>query len=334
MLNIINCNVRSYQRNCDQFLPLFDKSKPHVICLNETWFTSEYQADIPYYSSFHTIRPDRLSGGVSIFVHESITSRKLTIFSFSNDDIEICSVELIINGETLIVVAVYRPHSGTVEKFTDELENIIQNQSLRKHRWCIGGDFNIDILRENNQNSRFFNMFNSYHFFPVINRPTRFSQVENHRDSLLDHIWTNSLTMLNSGIIDFDATDHCPTFIQIPVHTISSIDNNEKVKIIFRVNNEINRQLFHDTLAGVDWQFLSFYSVDESMTLFIEKINSIYRSIFPTKMKLIPRQKALNPWINPRLEKLINMKSTYFQLLKIGSISKEENNFFKNRVKN
>ena len=41
----------------------------------------------------------------------------------------------------------------------------------------------------------------------------------------------------------------------------------------------------------------------------------------------------LNPWFTRQLGDLINMKSTYFNLLRDGVISKEENNRFKNKVK-
>ena len=116
----------------------------------------------------------------------------------------------------MIIGAVYRPHSGTIENFTDELETVIQTS--RNSRWCLAGDFNLDLMKQNNEISRFVNMLHTYYFFPAINQPTRFSPNDVNMSSLLDQIWTNSLSILCSGIISFDQTDHCPTFIQIPIN--------------------------------------------------------------------------------------------------------------------
>ena len=39
------------------------------------------------------------------------------------------------------------------------------------------------------------------------------------------------------------------------------------------------------------------------------------------------------PWIGPQIKKLIAAKSNYFQLLKLGLISRSDNNKFNNKVK-
>ena len=329
MLNILSCNVRSFKKNSTGFLPLIDKAKPHVLVLTETWFSPDFQCNIPNYTAYHTVRSDRRSGGSSVYVHNTINSRKLSNFCVINNSIEICSVEILINREPMHIVAVYRPHSGTIENFTDEFETVIQTS--RNSRWCLAGDFNLDLMKQNNEILRFVNMLHTYHFFPAINQPTRFSPNDVNISSLLDQIWTNSLSILCSGILSFDQTDHCPTFIQIPINI--NIKTNEKIEISFRVNNENTRSIFRNKLIDIDWSFLNLLDVNVAMNQFTEKLNSLYCSVFPLKSKFIPAHKALNPWINPDLEKLIDMKSTYFELLRMGSITKQENNVFKNKVK-
>ena len=48
---------------------------------------------------------------------------------------------------------------------------------------------------------------------------------------------------------------------------------------------------------------------------------------------MVSSKVCLNPWMTPDLHKLIEAKSNYFHLYKIGAVTNEENNRFKNRVK-
>ena len=51
------------------------------------------------------------------------------------------------------------------------------------------------------------------------------------------------------------------------------------------------------------------------------------------KTKLVSKKKASNPWFTPEISKLVQLKSVYFNMLRLELISKEENNCFKNRLK-
>ena len=195
MLNIINFNIRSFNKNSTSFLPVLEKSSPHVLILTETWFTTEYQASIPNYESYHTVRSDRQSGGVSIYIRDGLISRKIPELCYVNCDIEICTVEVSIDKEPIYFIGIYRPHSGTIERFTLEFERILQNPLFRNRRCCSAGDFNHNLLNES-MNTQFVNTLQSHHFFPVITKPTRFPANDNHSPSLIDHIWFNSLNIV------------------------------------------------------------------------------------------------------------------------------------------
>ena len=76
MLNILNYNVRSFECNKSHFLPLIEKASPSIFISTETWLNDSYLPNIDGYDSYHTVRNDRQSGGVSIFVNESLNSKK------------------------------------------------------------------------------------------------------------------------------------------------------------------------------------------------------------------------------------------------------------------
>ena len=333
MFNILNYNIRSFNKNANSFLPIIEKSDPHIVILSETWFKDEFQSPITNFNDYHTVRSDRQSGGVSVYVKDTLLSRKVPELSYVNSDIEICTVEIKVNGELILIIGIYRPHSGTVDAFSGELERVFQNPLFRATRCCVAGDFNICLLQNNFNNSQFVNTFQSHHYFPVITKPTRFSPNDNHLPSLLDHIWYNSLNIFESGIVSFDLTDHCPTFLQIPLPNLDSVDNNDNVKITFRLNNETNRDCFRQKVRDFDWASLSSNNIDVYVEKFSKKLDDLYCSSFPLKTKYIPKRKAMNPWFTPDLSELTRQKSTYFDLYRLGAITKEENNRFKNKVK-
>ena len=74
MFNIVNYNVRSFRTNIEYFLPLIEKSNIYALVLTETWFSDAYQGSIVNYNSYHTIRSNRQSGGVSVFVDKKVNS--------------------------------------------------------------------------------------------------------------------------------------------------------------------------------------------------------------------------------------------------------------------
>ena len=59
----------------------------------------------------------------------------------------------------------------------------------------------------------------------------------------------------------------------------------------------------------------------------------MYCHAFPLKTKYVSGKQSINPWMTPNLNKLIHIKSKYFNLYRLGFINKSENNYFKNKVK-
>ena len=155
MLNLISYNIRSFNANSTAFLPIVEQSTPDVIILSETWYTDDFQANIDNYEAHHIVRSDRQSGGISVYVDDSIRSRRIDELSFANLNIEVCTVQLLLDAETIFVIGIYRPHIGTIEAFSSELEIILQNSLIRNKKCITAGDINLCLMRNNNDTSRF-----------------------------------------------------------------------------------------------------------------------------------------------------------------------------------
>ena len=85
----------------------------------------------------------------------------------------------------------------------------------RENAFCyLLGDFIINFLAANKHNTpnEVINLFLSFCFVPLIDRPTR---VTEHPASLIDNIFTNAITLdesekVKSGILFTDISDHFP----------------------------------------------------------------------------------------------------------------------------
>ena len=89
---------------------------PGILVLNETWLKEDNcdYAKINGYSSFHTIRENNRSGGVSIFYKSDINVQLINVMNISTESIECCEMKVALKREEYFLLAVYRPHSGTV----------------------------------------------------------------------------------------------------------------------------------------------------------------------------------------------------------------------------
>ena len=138
-LSLISYNIRSFAANSDTMFSMFnDNCFPDILCLCETWFSSETTQDIDGCKCYHVIRPTRRSGGVSVYVRNSIRSELVQYHSYCSDFIEICTVKIVIGQFSCFVfLAVYRPHSGTVDEFISALNEIFNDSELEPFEYLF-----------------------------------------------------------------------------------------------------------------------------------------------------------------------------------------------------
>ena len=95
---IMTYNIRSIGANIDYFCTIMHntKSYPHVLVLTEIWSAHDNDVVLNNYSTYNITRSNRRSGGVSVSIESCFSSRLIPDLSFVNDDIEVCTVSLII----------------------------------------------------------------------------------------------------------------------------------------------------------------------------------------------------------------------------------------------
>ena len=71
------------------------------------------------------------------------------------------------------------------------------------------------------------------------------------------------------------------------------------------------------------------------MERFIKTMNELYFKSCQIKYENLAKKRLDNPWLTSHIHQLIQiqLKSLYFKLFKVGTITKEENNLSKNKSK-
>ena len=233
---MLNFNIRSFfcnQTHLESLLELLETNFK-VLFISETWLTQNNfeHAQLANFHSHHTFRTNSRSGGISVFTSDLFKSEKIECLCICSENIETCTVCIYVGTTKLFALGVYRPHSGTIDDFTFELNNILSHEILVNSKIVIGGDMNVNLDNFSSESILNYSAtLMSFNFYCVIDKPTRFSNddcVNNPNRSLIDHIWFNVNVPNISGIIHFDATDHRPCFLHFQLNTVPETSKNLK----------------------------------------------------------------------------------------------------------
>ena len=328
---ILNYNIRSFFKNIDQFLLLLDAlaTKPTILILTETWLVENnyLDANIPGYNAFHTIRKTRRSGGVSIFVRNSLNASKIDQYSKSDTIMELCVVKVCISHFNLNIFGIYRSHERTIEDFDVSILEILNGSSFRNSNMILAGDLNFDYGNSEDRSIlRIICNLQSLNFIPLIKKPSRFNNSYSN-GTILDQIWINFHSEFQSGLLLHDTTDHLPTFLKLKL-TSNSLN---PVRTEFRLVNVENLEKIERALLETDWSFLRCDDLNDSTLKFLSYLDELFCKFCPLKIKYISSKRSSKPWITSDLLKCIKTKSHYFKLFKQGLLSFEIYRQYRNR---
>ena len=148
----------------------------------------------------------------------------------------------------------YRKPSTDIKKFIQFYSEILEKLSTEKREIIMTGDFNIDLMKTNDENTNdFLNINFSFGLTPVIKYPTRITL---NTASLIDNIFINTFERnLESGSFSVEISDHLPIFLMLDkTHLLSKKQHvviNSRRVITDDGVQKLNRELY-----GVDWSSL------------------------------------------------------------------------------
>ena len=90
---------------------------------------------------------------------------------------------------------------------------------------------------------------------------------------------------------------------------------------------------FIEGVRGEDWDFvLSSDDVNSVAENYLRRLNELYCSSFPLKIKHLGKKRFDKPWISSAILNHIKLKSRMFKLFKRGLITDRENKNVRNEV--
>lgn len=331
---ILLYNINSIPRNLEKFLlSVSMHENRHLINLMafcETKLSDDIE-HLYHIEGYTLITNNRNSygGGVCLYLKNEISFNTLWESSIKNDVLESLFVRANFVNETVTVGVLYRRPNGSILLFLEVLENILENLDTKNRPCIIMGDFNINLLHEDNRNVKaFVELFSSYGYSPCINKPTRIGK---HSATLLDHIWTNDTHIISkAGIILTDVSDHLAPYVNCRVST-ESVD-----RLVFRYRdyNNVNRTdlcaAMQEELSRVD---LDEFGYERVVGNVMNVINRVIKDKIPLKSVKINRKSVKNPWMTSDILNHINEKrKLYKRFLKRPITYGEQYRACRNRV--
>ena len=153
--SIFHCNIRSLPKNLtllnDMIYTL--SSKPDVLAVTETKLNENTvsNVDISGYNFYH---PDSLTaaGGAGIYVSQNLKTINTPDIKLSIDLVESCWIEIHSKSErsgskNTIICCIYRHPKSNVDKFAEQLDELLQHLNQCKYQVILLGDFNIDFFQ-------------------------------------------------------------------------------------------------------------------------------------------------------------------------------------------
>ena len=115
------------------------------------------------------------------------------------------------HGKNCVIVVIYCHPKQNLNRFHLSFEKVLELLSCKNVTYYIGGDFSINLLRNENKVKAYIDMTYSLGAIPLITHPTR---VTDNSSSLLDHVCTNNISgETHSYILLDDISDHKPVIV-------------------------------------------------------------------------------------------------------------------------
>lgn len=303
-LDIMHFNIRSANKNFDEFLALIEAYKLtscDVFVLSECFRNvCADNLNVPGYVTIYNGGDLNKNDGVLVVIKSDLN------YTISNQKLIMCGVtlsivNLIIGGVSFRIVALYRPNPSNLISFIDELDEYLDNARDNNTVELLIGDININLMNENDINvGRYFSVLAKHGFVPYILNPTRITA---ETESCLDHIFlkrsTNGRRALsfNSYILRCHITDHYPVLLKVGFKASKNIESKVNTKIV----QKIDFKKLETLLKNENWNGIVDSDDPQIATdLFLSKFSRIIETakIYKTKFK---KNMKIKPWITEGL---------------------------------
>ena len=176
-----------------------------------------YDTSIDGYTEYHT-PTESTKGGTALYINNKFSSKTrkdIEKMLYVPKILESTFAEIIIKGKKNIVIGcIYKHPPMDIDEFNALFEKAIEKVSSKNKEVYILGDFNIDLLKVDDQSKidDFYNILCTHFLVPHITLPTR---ITSGSATLIDNIFSNNLDISGavSGNLTVSISDHLPQFL-------------------------------------------------------------------------------------------------------------------------
>ena len=168
------------------------------------------------YDFIHKPRPNRIGGGVGIYVNNDLEFKPCPDLAFpdiSSPSTESLFIEIRrLLSKNIIIGVIYRPPDSNVNDFVQNFNSLLAKIGKENKLSYFLGDFNLNLMNYHSHSltGEFVDVSYANLFVPLIVRPTRLTS---YSASLIDNIFANSFcNNIVSGLFLTDVSDHLPIF--------------------------------------------------------------------------------------------------------------------------
>ena len=212
---LLHVNIRSINAGLDKLNDLLALTKlsPDIILVSETKLKTSENLNhfLKGYKFMH--KGTRTNwGGVGIFAKANIPIKVCHEFDLNIPDCEDIWVQIELEyGKKCVIGVIYCHPKQNLNRFHLSFEKVLELLSCKNVTYYIGGDFNINLLQNENKVKAYIDMTFSLRAIPLITHCTR---VTDNSQSLLNHVYTNNISNeTHSYILLDDISDHMPVIV-------------------------------------------------------------------------------------------------------------------------
>ena len=285
-----------------------------IICISETWLTSDNDNEsinIPNYQIYRKDRAQGRGGGVAIYVNENLPVKRRP--DLEDPDLEFVLLELLSQGKRFLVGACYRPPGSTAREaqiFIDRMENTFNNIITDAPEcFFLLGDFNdICILWDDNHNeselgTKLRDLINGNNLFQLIQEPTH---VTLQNQSLLDIIITDSPGYtINSGVgPPLGDPYHCLIFCTVRIQKNKTLCYPRNIWM-YKLGDYDS---LDKSLKAAPWGTMDIFDdINDASNYFSELFLNTCREFIPTKnITVRPREE---PWVTNEVRRNLRKRN-------------------------
>lgn len=306
-----------YNNFTENNLPL-----PDVICFTEHWL---FQNEISFYKidgyniSSYYCREDSIHGGLLTLVKDKLTVKDLiwTKNYCVEKHAEFSAIE--VKGCNLIIVLLYRPPTGDMCIFLNNLTSILVFIFSFGKNIVVLGDFNVNFLKENQQTKDLLNLFNTFGLKQTIFEATRVTATTS---SCIDNIFVN-IPNFNSIVIKEHISDHYAQLLSIR----QEVNLSTHLPTFYRSITTTNLNILSSYLHNESWR--SVYDIkdpDLAFDNFLDTLNYYCDIALPLK-KSRPNKNKSKKWFTPELSTIKNTLQLLYDVAKNTNNEANINNF-------